>query len=203
MPFITVTSPASTTDLTTLPMVKSELGLTSNEHDAQLAGYIRQASDAIESYCNRTFARESVSETFLPDRCLDSLMLTCFPVTAITSVVENGTTLASTDYKLEADTGVLFRVSNDVQRLWSRGKIVVDYDCGYLLPGDDGRDLPHDIERAAIMLAVQAFNSAGVDATMKRESVDGIGSHERFPLSASGMTAEVEALLSRYRQVAI
>jgi uncharacterized phiE125 gp8 family phage protein len=200
---ITVTTPAATTDLTTLAAVKAELGLSTNEHEAQLSTYIRQASDTVERYCNRTFARESVSETFLPNRCLDSLMLTCFPVTAIASVVENGTTLASTDYKLEADTGVLFRVSNEVQRLWSRGKIVVDYDCGYLLPGDDGRDLPHDIERAAIMLAAQSFLNAGTDASVKRESVDGIGSTERFSLSASGMTPEAEAILARYRQVAI
>lgn len=198
-----VTTPAATTYLTTVAAVKTELGLTSNEHDAQLAGYISQASASVKSYCNRIFARESVSETFRLEQRQRGLILARFPVSAIDAIVENDETLAETDYDLDTDNGALWRVRSDSPADWPCGKIVVAYTAGYLLPGDENRDLPEDVERAAITLAVQSFNSAGVDATMKRESVDGIGSRERFPLSANGMTPEADALLARYRQVAI
>lgn len=197
---LTIVTPAETTDLTTLAAVKSELGLTTADHDAQLADYISQVSTSVNSYCNRVFARETVAETFRPDCRLNHLVLSRFPVSAISSIVENGVELVVSDYELDADLGIARRLVSDSKSTWPSGKIIVTYAGGYLLPGDVGRDLPEDIERAAIMLAAQAFSSAGIDATVKRETVEGIGSTERFPLSASGMSPEAEALLSRYRQ---
>jgi uncharacterized phiE125 gp8 family phage protein len=200
---IIVTTPAATTDLTTLAAVKSELGLSTNEHDAQIASYISQASDSVKAYCNRTFARESVIEAFRVDLPSEPLVLTLFPVSAIDSIIENGVALTTDDFFVDDRDGTLWRLSNDRMTHWPCGKISVAYTAGYLLPGDDGRDLPHDIERAVIMLAAQSFLGAGTDARVKRESVDGIGSTERFLLSASGMTPDAEALLARYRQVAV
>lgn len=200
---LTVTTPASTTDLTTLAAVKAELGISTTEHDTQLGNYISQASDSVISYCNRVFARESVSETFRIERPGKGLVLSRYPVTAIASVVENGVTLAASDYETNAGDGVLWRLQGDSQSRWACGKIVVNYTGGYLLPNDVGRNLPNDIERAAIMMVVHAFNVAGTDASVKRESIDGIGSTERFQLPESGIAPDVESLLARYRQVAL
>lgn len=200
---LTVTTPASTADLTTLAVVKAELGLTSNEHDTQLATYITQASDRVESFCNRTFAQESISETFRLDHRENELVLTRFPVTAITSVVENGASLATSDYELDADSGVLRRLQSDTKTRWPCGKIVVEYVCGYLLPGDVGRDLPRDIERAAILLVKQFASNSDRDLMTKRETTEGVRTTEYFYGGETGLPPEVEGLLIPHRKPSV
>jgi len=200
---LTVTVPAESNDLTTLAAVKAELGVTGNGDDARLSGYIKQASDAVVSFCNRVFAQETVSETLRLDQRRDELILSRYPVTALASIVENGVTLATADYEVEADTGALRRLRDDGPWSWPQGKIVVVYTAGFVLPGATGRTLPQDIERAAIMLIGRYASVTPQDQLLRRETVEGIGSTELFQLGSSGVPPEVEALLSRYRLPAI
>jgi uncharacterized phiE125 gp8 family phage protein len=200
---ITIVVPATSIDLTTLAAVKDELRLTSSADDAKIGGYIEQASRAIVSYCNRVFAREEVEETFRVCDMQHSLTLARFPVASVSALVENDEELATGDYEIEADIGTLRRLRDDEPSRWYRGKIVVAYTAGFLLPGESGRNLPHDIERAAIMLAAHySVTDARLDM-FRRDVQEGIGSYERFAPSPSGLTAEVEALIERYRVVAL
>jgi uncharacterized phiE125 gp8 family phage protein len=200
---LTVTVPAESNDLTTLAAVKAELGVTGGGDDAKLAGYIKQASDTVTSYCNRVFAIETVSETLRLDQRRDELILSRFPVTALASIVENGVTLASTDYELDGDTGVIRRLRDDGPWSWPQGKIVVAYAAGYILPGAIGRNLPQDIERAVILLVGRYASITPQDQLLRRETVEGIGSTEVFQLGSSGLPPEVTALLTNYRMPAI
>jgi hypothetical protein len=65
---LTVTTPASSYDLTALATVKTELGITDNTENDKLRTWITQASIIAASYCRRVFARETLTETFRPAR---------------------------------------------------------------------------------------------------------------------------------------
>lgn len=195
---LTVTTPADDYDLTLLATVKAELGITDRAEDANLARWIRQASDTIAKHCNRVFAEETVSETFRLKCREDGLLLTRFPVTAITSVVENDITLEAGDYELARDGGgVLNRLRFDREWTWPIGKIVVTYTAGYALVSD----LPDGIERAAIVLVNQYRYSAERDPQLRGETTEGAGSSSYFDgLESSGLSPEVLGLLSKHRK---
>jgi uncharacterized phiE125 gp8 family phage protein len=195
---LTVTTPASTYDLTLLATVKAELGITDRAEDQNLARWIKQASEAIAKYCNRVFAEETLTETFRLKCREDGLLLTRFPVTAITSVVENDTTLAATDYELASDGGgVLNRLRNERDWQWPIGKVVVVYTSGYALV----TDLPYGVERAAILLVSQYRYAATRDPLLRSEATEGAGSSSYFDsILNAGLAPEVEGLLSKLRK---
>ena len=196
---LTVTTPADSFDLTLLATVKAELGITDRAEDENLARWITQASDTIAKHCNRVFALETVSETFRLKCREDGLLLTRFPVSAITSVVENDTTLEATDYELARDGGggVLNRLRFDREWTWPIGKIVVTYTAGYALVSD----LPDGIERAAIVLVNQYRYSAERDPQLRGENTEGAGSSSYFDgLESSGLSPEILGLLSKHRK---
>ena len=126
-----VTTPAASFDLTTLETVRSEFGVTDHSEDENLRTWIRQASDVISKYCNRVFARETISETVRRATRSDDILLSRYPVSSIVSVVENGVTLAAADYEVRAESGLLTKLSNDEPACWSDRQ-----DCGHVYCGD-------------------------------------------------------------------
>ena len=133
---LTVTSRAATYDLTVLAAVKAELGITDRADDEKLTGYIRQASNAVAKFCNRVFARETVSESLRFRRRTEDLIQSRYPVTAVASVVENDTTLAEADYERDDDSGVLLRLRSGGQSCWPPGLVTVVCTAGYALLSD-------------------------------------------------------------------
>ena len=196
----TVVTPATSYDLTVLATVKSELGIANNSEDENLLRWIRQASDVVSKYCNCVFAKETVSETFRRATTRsDDILLSRYPVSSIVSVVENGVTLATTDYEVRAESGLLTKLSNDEPACWSAGKIEVVYVAGYALL----TDLPYGIERACLVLVSQYRFSAGRDPQTRSDSVEGIGASSVFDgLDASGLSPEVLGLLKDHRKPA-
>ncbi|CAA0095087.1 Uncharacterised protein [Starkeya nomas] len=195
---LTVITPAAKRDLTTLDAVKLELEVTDDAADAYLGGLIGQASRAIESWCGRVFAREGLRETVHLTEPAGTLLLSRFPLAAITSVTTEAGSLAPALYEAEAETGMLYRLTaSGARSVWSPGRILVDYAAGFLLPGDEGRDLPPDIERAAILAVRNAWHARGRDQTVRSEDVDGVGSFS-YGLPAS-LSADVTDLLAPYR----
>jgi uncharacterized phiE125 gp8 family phage protein len=194
---LTVTTPASSFDLTVLATVKDDLGITDRSEDDNLARWIKQASDAISKHCNRVFVQETVSETFWLKCRDDGLLLARYPVSSIASVVENDTTLDASDYEVAAESGVLKRLRNDREWCWPAGKIVVAYTAGYALV----TDLPDGIERAAIALVNQYRYSADRDPQLRSEQTEGAGSSSYFDgLESSGLSPEILGLLSKHRK---
>lgn len=198
---LTVTTPAATYDLTVLATVKAELGITDRAEDPNLTRWIKQASESIAKYCNRVFAAETLTETFRLKSREDGLLLSRFPATAITSVVENDTTLAATDYELASDGGggVLNRLRYERDWQWPIGKVVVVYTAGYALV----TDLPYGVERAAILLVNQYRYAATRDPLLRSEATEGAGSSSYFDsILNAGLAPEVEGLLSKLRKPA-
>lgn len=60
------------------------------------------------------------------------LQLYQWPVLSITSVVEDGTTLASTDYKADTEKGLLYRANGNYDYPWivGRDNVTVNYQAG-------------------------------------------------------------------------
>lgn len=198
---LTPVTPATVTALTDLASVQAELGLSGTAEAGYLRGQIAQASAAISSWCGRVFAAETVREVWRPDRCVESMSLARFPVTSLGSVAEDGTTLSSTDYELDAESGMLWRLSADERTTWRARKITVQYTGGYILPDQSNRTLPQDVQRACILMVTAAYLAKGRDPMLRSEGAQGIGQVSYLDPRA-GMEAlppQAAALLQPYR----
>lgn len=201
---LTVITPATTTALTTLAAVKADLAESGVADDGWLEDAIRRASATVCRFCNRAFALETVRETIRLPTPTDALTLARWPLVSIVSITEAGKPLAGTGYEAERDAGTVYRLTgSDTRRPWPAGKIVVEYQAGYALPGDPVRTLPEDIERAVILLVRHQWHARGCDPLVKAEEVDGVGRVEYWfggGTKGSALPVEVDALLTPYRQ---
>ncbi len=219
---VTVIAPAKVRDLTTAANARADLGLPAGAPaDDQLKRFIAQASASAASFCRRTFGRETVRERFEIDwrRCrdedADGLLLSRAPVVQIVSVKVDSLTLAPTAYQLEerpAHPVSLFYLRSVVDgepRAWGGRSVAVEYEAGWLLPGETrgeppttALDLPADVERAVIQLVGASASASGRDAMVKSEDVEGVGSTSWYVQGASAALPhpEAEAILAQYRR---
>lgn len=127
-------------DLTTVEDANASLGLeSSTANDVAVAAQITAASRLIAEYCDRVFARQHVIETIrnIGFRGIEALPLNRYPVLQINSVTYCGAQLATDQYMVNTDAGVMFRGQPPTFLPWFdhwRGGIVVDYIGGYDLP---------------------------------------------------------------------
>ncbi len=200
---VTVTSAASSYDLTTLGNVKSELSITDTSHDDDLRRYITASSASAANYCNRVFPVETVSERFLPGHCYqwihksEILQLARYPLITVTSVTEDDTALTvNTDYLINASNGQLTRLSSEHSIRWLALGITVVYSSGYAT-------IPSDLEDAVIRLVAKRYFSKGRDSTLRQESIPGV--REAAYWIASGdkapgnITPDIADILDNYR----
>lgn len=207
---LTIVTPSSSTTLATRAYVKGELGITDSSEDARIDAYIRQASDAIVGAINVDIAKATVAEMFRRTRRSglcgagmwpskdDKLVLARMPVVSVSSVVEDGTTLDSSEYELEsADLGLLLRLREGYVSRWSASNIVVTYTAGYDLPNS----APALLQRACALLVSQYKANASRDPTLRSESVDGLGSSSWFDGAGDrgGLSPEVAGILQQFQ----
>jgi hypothetical protein len=163
---------------------KIELSIPDDSTDVLLQAKIDEASSDIEAHTNRVFARATLSETFWWDACqgrprhVNSLTLARAPVASITSVTVDDVVVAASEYRLDAQSGLLFRLTSDgFPSVWCWSKsVVIVYVAGYDLPGATTPNLPHAIEAAALSLISSYWLSRGRDPSVRSEDVTGIGS---------------------------
>lgn len=107
---------------------KAALNITTTTHDDELRLYVAACTDVIEDIAGPVLRRTLV-ETF--DGAGDSLPLSARAL-SVTSVTEDGVTLAASDYVLNAGTGVVTRVAGTTPLLWSPGcqNVTVTYVAG-------------------------------------------------------------------------
>lgn len=114
------------TDIVTVAEVKTHLNIpaTDTSQDAELAGFVEAATPVIEHITGPVVARSVVENH---DGGCDAIVLRQPPVVSVTSVTEDGTTVASSEYTL-SDSGVLYRTYG----VWmpGRGKVRVTYQAG-------------------------------------------------------------------------
>lgn len=209
---LTVVTPATNFDLITLAMVKSKLGIYTTIEDSKITAWIKEASDFVVNYCRRVFAKEVVSEQFRLDRknqfgigssgkirsesAKEKIILSRFPVGGVTSVTEDGSILAVTDYEVEPSTGILYRLSNDFVTNWQANKVVIVYSGGYTLVSE----LPYDLQNAMITI-VSHFRSASLrDPFVKRVEIPDVQTVEYWvgDVTTKGLPAEVISILDLY-----
>ncbi len=201
---LTVTTAATVTNLTTLERVKAELSITDNAGDVLLRAKIREASSDISA---RAWADplETVTETFW-DFAYDSrefLLLRRRPNVTISSVTIDD--VATTDYRLDDETGQLYRLTPDgFPWVWlSYKSIVVSYSAGYIMPGQTNANLEPALEGAAIELLQSYWIGRDRDPMIRSEDVPGLGAVQYW-VGAVGESGElppgVESRIAPFRR---
>lgn len=182
--------------LTTLARVKAELGITGGGDDAYLETLIDEVSAAIASWCRRTFARETVRQVFHVEGRAECLALARWPRIEIYAISIGDTSYTPAEFEAD-EAGLLYRLdASGNHRDWSRGRVTIEYSGGYVLPGDEDRDLPEDIERAALMLVRSDWFARERDPSLRSEAVEGLGGATYF---ARDSVEGVSGILTPYK----
>lgn len=104
--------------------------ITSDSDREQLQWFCLESSAAVQLDLRRKILRRTVTETYYDGG--SGIILRSRPAISITTVVENGATLAGTDYWLDTHTGILRRGSAISRLTWAYGSTVVTYVVGEL-----------------------------------------------------------------------
>lgn len=213
---LTVITPATNRKLTTVSNLRLDLGYGPAEpSDAALNRLIDVTSAAVETYCNRIFARETVRETFDCVAGENWILLERYPVYQFVTLSVDGEVYDAANY--QNDDGFLYRLDDEGRRVpWGGGPFVVEYSAGYGLPSDDpalpGPQLPFDIQ-SAISAEISAKQAQkGRDPLVRSEMEEGVGSTSWFAgggLSASSSSSgnllnpSAAASLDAYRWIPV
>lgn len=188
--------------------------------DASVAQYLAQADAMIASYCGQKLTWESgIVDTWSAESNEPVRVLSRFPITAVTSVVEDDVTLTVDDeYVWSAKNGTIRRVSGSFDWVWSTyvNANVVTFSAGYGTgapsPYDD---VPDDLVLVAAGLAASLFRHGaawaahGVDGPVKSIALDGSdtitydtsqANAESSNASAPTLTEGQKMLLAPYRR---
>lgn len=184
---ITVLTPATNFDLATLTEAKLLMGmsLTDTSDDQQLQLWIDMNSATIATMCNRTFAREEVSETWRELAPGHRIFLSHYPAHAvdIESVTANGVLIDPSLYELEERSG---KLSIFTSQYWAE-PVVIQYWGGWILP--DEADMA--LKRALALLNVQSklLASIGTIGGIKQLSHKEarVGFHDPMAILAAAM----------------
>lgn len=198
---LVVTTPASDPTLLSAQELRDAVGAADGSHDTALASIGRRVAAAIARVCGvaaggavaPTLRKETLTETFRLEAARQKLILARAPVVSVTSVVEDGITLAAADYEIDAGPGLLLRLDDDTPAAWEPCKITVVYSAGW-------ETVPDDLKLAATKLVQAAFASGSRDPDLKRERVDGVGEWEYWvgPAGDPLVPDEVMHLLAPY-----
>lgn len=216
---LTETVPAATTQLTTLALAKSTLGLTDSSQDALVTSLIDRASSVISTHCGgRVFGLRTVSETFRfnrnsvaamagwpyperPQSVLRPPLITSLPAATLTSVTEDAALLVrDTDFEIDQAAGLVWRLRGNFRSWWTAQVVTVVYTTGWKLPNDASRDMPADIEDHTLNLIRSAYFATGNNPNVAMDLVEGVGRTQFWDRSVSAMAIDetMDAALSRY-----
>lgn len=208
---VIVITPAANARLTTIANVRADLGLAEAKwSDEKVGRLIDQASATAARVCMRTFGRQVYRERIDAQPYWSSfeIVLAESPVTEIKSVSRDGSVLDVGQY--ETDGTRIFRVESGHRCCWYGRSLVLEYQAGWLLPGEEpgtafgpALALPADIEKAVIQLIGVSVSEAGRDMTVKSDQVEGIGSRSYYVQGASASLPHpaAEAALMQYRNL--
>lgn len=174
----TVISAAGSPLLVMLTIVKEELGISSGDatHDTQLNRYIAAASAVAAQYCNRAFQQQTVIDTFdigiarFQAQGEQSLQFSAWPTISVASLTENAIALVKdTDYRIDADTGIAYRLSTTSghDTSWRTTPVVATYDGNYAA-------IPLDVQDAITRLVRGRWYAKGRDPLARSESIPGV-----------------------------
>ena len=198
-----VTSRAATHALVDLAAVKAELGISGDGENEALQTTADRASGMIATHCNRIFAREGLRQTLQWVDGRECLLLARRPAT-VRAVTVDGAALALTDWALPEGSARLMRLQDGAPVCWRGGLVVVDFDAGYLLPGQppdaDAPPVPADLQQACLRLVTALRESAGRDPLLRSASLDQVIARSWVDPRAGGsdLPPQVADGLARY-----
>jgi len=205
MPFesvLTVVSPATIRDLTTVAKAAAECGVTVDAFAGSI-DLIAAASDAIVAFTKREWVQETVRQTFRGDgRKVSALFLERAPVSSITSVTVDGTSLnLSTEIELDPKAHTLHRLDLDCRIEWGCRVVVVEYVAGYIPPGLANSNMPALIQRAAAKIVAGWRAGQGRDPRLRSRTIEDVGSASWVDHAADeyGMPPGIAALLGPHQ----
>lgn len=190
---VTVTTAATTKQLTTVARVKEDLGITAPTFNTLISRKIDQASAMIVRACRQELARQVYSET-IKGRGGNILTLDRTPIVSVASVSYKGVALPAASYNIEdAEAGFLFNgngwndsayrsfgLSGAAEDASRKAEYTVVYTAGFWLPGMTGTvvapTLPEEIEYETCELAKMLYLSKDRDQSIQSESVVNVGS---------------------------
>lgn len=192
-----ILTPATTSDLTTLATAKRDLGIVDAAQDARIADLIREASDLVAQWCNRSsFGRETLRQTERLASPTDVLLLQRDLGVLVSSVTEDGAALTTGDY--ERGDLLLYRLRDGIRVPWAARTVVIEYQAGFALPDD----APPALERACLDLLAGLWHGQGRDPAVRNETTEGVGAVGYFEHRADTLPLATDRLaaLERYRR---
>jgi uncharacterized phiE125 gp8 family phage protein len=190
--------------LITVDEYKEYAGLPADDpvHDTVLGALIEAASMVVETWCRRSFLKASVTE-WCDGGGTPVLALRRAPIQLVASVAlyENGgqgeaTTVASTEYAIDADAGLLLYLTPGTTTSWGRAywprgvrNIQVVYEGGFAT-------LPAPVGLGVKLLTSFYYQRRGGDPSVTGESGGGWSSSAS---EVGELPAPVAALLAPYR----
>jgi hypothetical protein len=106
-----------------------------------------------------------------------SIYVSRYPVSAITSIVEDDATLSPEDFELRGSEGRIVRLSGGAEAPWTGNKIIVAYSAGYSI-------VPEALKFVAISLVKLKASELNRDPLLRGESFEGLGSAQYFQSGA-------------------
>jgi hypothetical protein len=214
----TVLVPAATHDVTTLDIVKDELGIDDNNSDTRLSRWITETSDYMERWCNRVFCLEQVSElwrssedfglywptsytthgSFMEPR---PLVLRRYPIVQIDTINEQDTVLDAINYEVDGEVGRVWRTTDDgaARMHWWGSPISVVYSGGW-----DGPDnMPPALQQACLTLIKIRNDGRTRDRLQRSQIVPGVLEEQWWNPATPGqpgMPPEVAEVLEAFRE---
>lgn len=145
--------------LTTLATFKDYIGapVADTSKDSRYELFINFASGVIETYCERIFWRKTHTERH-DGRLSDTLVTRQWPILSVVEMrastswdfTDANTIIDPGDYAIENESVIRLR-----SRLFGRGNlnIQVEYQAGWITPGNAGANLPKELEMTCLQLA--------------------------------------------------
>lgn len=191
---------ATSNDLTTVQAVRLELGNSATSaDDALIVSLISQASAMLAGEMNRAAGIEEIEQIEQVRAPLSFFLLDRWPVTELVSCTVAGATIALTDLRLDPHEGFVTLVRNGVTLSWPLGQTVIRYKAGYVLAGA-GRNVPADLERAAIGIAKALFYGRDRDPNIRSDTVAGVGATSYTDTERLEVIGpDARAIINRYR----
>lgn len=217
----TIVTPPTVTNMVTMERMAIELGLTNGQAKKRVPSLIEDASGLVCNYCNRTFARTTVNQKFpmvsvpypytlVMPPVTRIFRLRFIPVASIVSASYNGNAVDPSTISYDPESGQIFGIQTLNSTQFFAGLFdSITYTGGYLMPGQTGRDLPIQIERACIDTVAMLWHRGGKDGRdpmTKLDAVDKIGTTSYYNPSGGNedqLPPTAVAALSNFRETNI
>lgn len=198
---LTVSTPAADTTLLSAAELRAAIGLAADDmsKDVELTATGARVAASIAKTCKvkpggvspPTLRSELLTEVFHFAEVVETLKLSRYPVSSLTSVVE-GTSFALTadQYEIGASSGLLYRMCNGHSRRWHCARATVVYQAGW-------ETVPDDLKFAAVKYVQAIYQQGSRDPLLRSVTVDGVGSRDFWvdPTKDTVVPPEVTDLL--------